>query len=165
MNEFLANVIWPFHGALYAQLIPVFLLIEAFVLLRYFPEQRKWALPWVLIANLVSTLVGLIFVTLFGDLAWDPLRQVAAYEYWACIIAFGITVPAEYFVLSNSDKFIDRKRLFRAVFMMNFFTYAICIAVVTYHWRWGGNSDWDGSIWSQFSKGELIALVRGAFIQ
>jgi hypothetical protein len=164
MNELLANVIWPFHGALWAQLIPVFLLIEAFVLLRYFPEQRKWALLGVLIANLVSSLLGMILVIPFQGFSSGSLSQVAAEEYWACIVAFLITVPVEYFVIVISRKFEDRKQLFRATFWMNFITYSICIAVVTYHWRWGGNSDWDGSIRSQFPKGELIGLACGLIV-
>lgn len=156
MSVIFANVIWPFHGALYAQLIPIFLLIEAFVLLGYFPGHRKWAFLWVLIANFASTLLGILLVIPIQGVSSSSISQVAAEEYWACIVAFIITVPVEYFVIMISGKFEDRRRLFRAAFWMNFITYSICIAVVTYHWRWGGNSDWDGSIEARVSTTPIV---------
>lgn len=134
----LANVLWPFHGAFLAQLIPFFLVIEWLILARFFKEIGKArALGAVLLANLGSTIVGYALVTPLQLLGWDGLTQKASEQFGACLVAFAMTVPLEHSVIRAFPGYVDRKRLWRGVFYMNFATYSICFAFVAYHWHRG----------------------------
>lgn len=134
----LGNVIWPFHGALFAQWIPVFLIIEAIILHAYFGEvPRRRVFAAVLSANFFSTLVGAILAMPILPLLHDSLITQASDQINACVIAFLITVPLEFLSLKWFRCFTPPERRFRACLMMNLATYAMCLAVVIYHWRWG----------------------------
>lgn len=133
----LANVIWPFHGAFLAQLIPLFIFIEWLILARYFRGARRSKVFGItILANLGSAVAGCILVTPFG-FNWDSGAQKASEEFASCIVALLVTIPIEYGIVGFFHDFGDRKRLWHAVFYMNFYTYCICFAVVAYHWRWG----------------------------
>lgn len=136
-----ANVIWPFHGALFAQCIPLFLLIEVCILRLYFQEAPKGkVVAGILSANFFSTLAGALLVSPLAA-TWDSLVRKASDQIDACVLAFLVTVPLEFLNLAWFRCFVPRGRRFRACLMMNLATYAICLAVVVYHWRWGTYAD------------------------
>lgn len=117
---------------------PGFLLIETFVLRGYFREAPKGkVLVGVLSANLFSTLAGALLVSALQWMPWDPLVTKASDQINACVVAFVVTVPLEFLNLGWFRCFEPPARRFRACLMMNLATYAICLAVVIYHWRWG----------------------------
>lgn len=139
---FLGNVIWPFHGALLAQWIPVFLLIETFILRGYFRESPGGKIvAGILSANLVSSLLGMVLVSPLQLMAWDSLVTKASDQINACVLAFFLTVPLELLALGGFRCFAPTGRRFRACLMMNLATYGICLAVVIYHWRWGAYAE------------------------
>jgi hypothetical protein len=137
----LANVIWPFHGALFAQWIPLFLFIEVWIVHLYFKDVPKGKLIiGVLSANLFSTLAGALLVMPLAA-PWDPLVTRASEQINACVLAFLVTVPLEFLNLAWFRCFVPSGRRFRACVMMNLATYAVCLAVVVYHWRWGAYAE------------------------
>jgi len=132
-----ANVLWPFHGALFAQLIPFLLVIEMGMLFLYFRSvKRRSCVLAVLVANIFSTLAGL-FIVFPLQIGWDSLSIKASEQFYSCIVAFLITVPLEYYVIGKFKSFKPKKQRIRAVFMANFTTYSICFFYVVYQWKWG----------------------------
>ncbi len=129
----IGNVLWPFYGAFFAQLIPLFLLVEAIILRIFFKRIRFIkTLGIVMLANIASTILGLILTNPLMCF-WDSMAVKASEQFNACIVAFLLTVPLEAFVICA----FSRSRVIRASFWMNLVTYAICFSYVCYAWNYG----------------------------
>ena len=106
-----ANVLWAFHGAFLVQFLPLFLLVEWYILIGFFPKVRKLrALGIVSLANLGSSVCGMFLVTLGMPMfRWDGLTQRASDQFLSCIVAFVITLPLEYKIVRSFKEFGEKK--------------------------------------------------------